>query len=153
MRKNSKTKRPRKTVKDWTTIKQRKSTRLKKMQVQNGLCYYCGQPMWEDDAATFCRAYDVPARHAAKFRCTAEHLHAVCEGGVDSEDNIVAAHSFCNWARHHGFEKPSDPDAYAAHIRESLAAGAWPRLPFTASAGRTGVSTPMRSDPGFSSGH
>jgi 5-methylcytosine-specific restriction endonuclease McrA len=147
MSKKIKTKRPRKTAQDREAIQRRKFLRRQKMQAQDGLCYYCGQPMWEDDPTAFCSTYGVPARRAARFRCTAEHLCPRSEGGLDCEDNIVAVHEFCNWARHHRFEKPSDPHAYTAHVRESLVAGIWPCLPYAASAGRNVSSTAMRSEP------
>ena len=67
---------------------------------QNGLCFYCGQPMWLDDCAAFAREYGLTLRQARRRQCTAEHLIARKDGGRESASNIVAACRGCNQTRH-----------------------------------------------------
>jgi len=95
-----------------------------KMKVQNGLCYYCRQPMWIDGLGDFAKRFGLSLRNSARFRCTAEHLHARCEGGTDVQYNIVAACLYCNQTRHRS-RKPLAPDAFATKVRNRIAAGKW----------------------------
>ncbi len=96
--------------------------RTEKMKAQSGLCHYCRQPMWSDNLAVFCKRFRLSLKRGAKFRCTAEHLHAKSEGGKDTSKNIVAACWFCNQHRHFS-KRPLDPDAFATKVRKRLAAG------------------------------
>jgi hypothetical protein len=60
-------------------------------RAQNGCCFYCGLPMWEDDPERFAQTLGLTAGQAQKLRSTAEHLQARCDGGGDHPSNIVAA--------------------------------------------------------------
>lgn len=82
---------------------------------QNGLCYYCGRPM----------APSTQWPHA--LACTAEHLVAKCDGGGNGRGNIVAAHAFCNRARH-ARKRPMSPPKYKQHVQRRVAAGRWLRV-------------------------
>ncbi len=55
---------------------------------------------------------------------TAEHLHARCDGGSDTEANIAAAHFFCN-ARRHRMRPAPPPDKYKALVQTELQKGCW----------------------------
>lgn len=101
--------------------------RFNKMQAQSGLCYYCRQPMWTGDPAQFCERHGLTRRRARWHICTAEHLHARCDGGADSDDNIVAACWYCNWTRHKS-PKPLAPESYAMKVRKRMESGSWYRL-------------------------
>ena len=93
---------------------------------QQGRCYYCGLPMWEDDLESFCRDHNINPSQAQLLQCTAEHLHARQDGGLDTADNIVAACLRCNRSRHVGKRNPSPCD-YAQLVRKALRNGAWHR--------------------------
>jgi hypothetical protein len=98
-----------------------------KMKAQGGLCYYCGQPMWEEGLEAFARAQGLSLGRAVWFRCTAEHLVARCDGGRDVPGNIVAACLFCNRTRH-AAKVPRDRLAYKARVQRRMVAGRWLRL-------------------------
>jgi hypothetical protein len=101
-----------------------KDKRLVKMRAQNGLCYYCNEPMWDQaiDSPT------TPDCHSPKRplqrRCTAEHLRARCDGGSDLAHNIVAACWFCNKNRH-ARKRPMPPQTYQDYVRKRVAQGRW----------------------------
>lgn len=82
--------------------------------------------MWERDPESFARRYGVTLEQAAQFRCTAEHLKAVQDGGRNTRWNIVAACQRCNHGRHCGRAAcaPS-PKAYRAEARRLVASGQW----------------------------
>ncbi|MBN8819444.1 MAG: hypothetical protein J0I80_12095 [Sphingomonas sp.] len=98
--------------------------RVEKFSAQNGLCHYCKQPMWERDPHEFAERFALNDRRLNWLRSTAEHLHARCDGGKDTKNNIVAACRFCNAHRHHAC-KALPPEAYGQHVRKRLAAGKW----------------------------
>jgi 5-methylcytosine-specific restriction endonuclease McrA len=103
--------------------------RADRMGDQAGHCYYCRQPMWQgDDPSAFCSRHGVTPKRAVHFRCTAEHLMPLSEGGGTKRENIVAACRFCNVTRHRA-KRPKDPAAYLAHVQNRLARGRWLRLP------------------------
>ena len=54
---------------------------------QRGCCFYCHRRM-------------LAASSKGPLRCTAEHLVARCEGGLDRGENIAAACWECNNCRH-----------------------------------------------------
>lgn len=58
---------------------------------QNFRCWYCGFPVWEGTREEFARKHNISIGDAERFRCTAEHLTARCDGGADIAGNIVAA--------------------------------------------------------------
>jgi 5-methylcytosine-specific restriction endonuclease McrA len=81
---------------------------------QGGRCHYCGGRMWNGDQKG----------HGLRYLCTAEHLIARCDGGADTEANIVAACWFCNTRRHRR-TKSLAPEGYRTHVRRRLVAGRW----------------------------
>lgn len=84
---------------------------------QHGRCYYCQRPMLEgDDLADFAVLHGLTCRQALQLRCTAEHLQARQDGGMDTEDNLVAACRRCNAGRHHRREPPN-PERFMRHVR------------------------------------
>ncbi len=87
-------------------------------------CYYCGLPMWEDDLESFCRDHNVNLSQAQQLQCTAEHLHALQDGGRNTADNIVAACLHCNLSRHSGNQNPNSSE-YSQFVREELRKGSW----------------------------
>ena len=101
-----------------------KNIRRTKMLAQEGRCYYCGLPMW-DDTPNDCPAADCRRNRQPKpLRCTAEHLLPRSEGGADTPENIVAACLFCNQRRHRA-KCPKSPEAHRTHVRRRMAAGRW----------------------------
>lgn len=91
---------------------------------QGHRCYYCGQPMWEDDPANFISNYGVTKRQVRLCRCTAEHLVARQDGGRDVSQNIVAACAYCNQGRHKKKIAPS-PGAMRQEVQKRLSRGQW----------------------------
>lgn len=65
---------------------------------QSGLCFYCHEPMEFPEDKNL-----QPRRRTATF----EHLIRKADGGIMSDDNIVLAHSRCNWKRDRDFHKKS----------------------------------------------
>ncbi|WP_371127427.1 HNH endonuclease [Variovorax sp. YR634] len=92
---------------------------------QGGLCCYCDEPMWLADPATFAARYGLTRRQAEAHRCTAEHLHARCDGGRDDRENIAAACALCNHRRHARRAIAPDPDAYRRLVLARLRRGRW----------------------------
>lgn len=80
--------------------------------------------MWEENPKDFASKHNVTKKYAARFKCTAEHLLARCDGGKDQEHNIVAACIFCNSKRHQR-KTPLVPPEYRAHIQKRLQKGKW----------------------------
>lgn len=101
-----------------------KKNRLKAFNNQSGHCYYCGSNMWLDNEKDFAAKHNITVKTAARFKCTAEHLVARCDGGDDRESNIVAACLFCNGGRHHR-NNPPVPNKYRELIRQRLDKGKW----------------------------
>ena len=91
---------------------------------QLGRCYYCGLPMWEDDLDAFCRAHKIKPTQAQRLKCTAEHLEARQDGGLDTAQNIVAACVTCSQRRHKRKQAPV-PDAYLHLVQKRVRAGRW----------------------------
>ena len=112
--------------------------RITRFQDQQGLCYYCEQPMWEAHFETKREALqrffgDKPANAGArsplqlsgyskeeklfiKYRlCTLEHLDRRVNGGGNHHQNLVAACNHCNSDR-----QDMPPDQYKQYIREKL---------------------------------
>ena len=83
-------------------------------QRQNGMCCYCGLPMWRPGCQ------DGPS----EMRCTAEHLRARSEGGDDRPSNIAAAHKFCNVHRHRS-KRPLEPVAFGLKVQQRIRTGRW----------------------------
>lgn len=91
---------------------------------QNGLCYYCEQPMWQQGKEQFASAHSLSIKQAGPFQCTAEHLRPRQDGGRDTQGNIAAACRFCNSGRHKRKVAPS-PEEFCQDVRRRMARGAW----------------------------
>jgi len=91
---------------------------------QSGRCYYCESPIWLDDKEAFANNHSMTLSEAEKFRCTAEHLVARCDGGGNHQSNIVAACVFCNNMRHR-IKCPPSPPQYKEHVQRRLNQGRW----------------------------
>lgn len=98
--------------------------RLNAFHNQSGLCYYCDKPIWLDDVKSFASRHGLSAPAALRFKCTAEHLTARCDGGGNNKSNIVAACWFCNSKRHKR-KKPPAPQQYKALVQRRLKKGKW----------------------------
>jgi hypothetical protein len=101
-----------------------KAARRVALKNQNNRCYYCGFLMWEDNREEFASKHGISFRLAMRFQATAEHLIAQCEGGTDTQDNIVAACFYCN-SRRHRSTLPLNPDAYRSKVIRAVARGKW----------------------------
>ena len=101
--------------------------RTRAMKTQDGLCYYCRQPMWSKDARAFCRTYNLSITKARLFECTAEHLRARRDGGGDNARNIVAACWRCNQKRHQSNNPLAAPE-YRRYVRARIATDEWPTV-------------------------
>ena len=97
--------------------------RFRAFERQQGLCFYCGLPMWlaNPDEIT---CLGVRRSAALPMQCTAEHLVARKDGGRDTVDNIVAACVLCN-SRRHQRKKPPAPQAHQERVRKRVANGKW----------------------------
>lgn len=91
---------------------------------QSGLCYYCGYPMWERDGDSYSQFHKLSLSQAKLFKCTAEHLLARQDGGIDHSQNIVAACQWCNQKRHNRKLAPS-PVEYRKMVKKRLSTGRW----------------------------
>ncbi|WP_291998604.1 HNH endonuclease [Candidatus Accumulibacter sp. ACC012] len=80
--------------------------------------------MWQDDLVAFSRAHKIKPSQAQRLQCTAEHLDARQDGGVDTAQNIVAACWSCNQRRHKR-PKPPAPGAYLSLVQQRVRAGRW----------------------------
>lgn len=98
--------------------------RSKAFMAQSERCYYCGYQMWQSSPGSFAKRLGLSIRQALQLRCTAEHLHAKCDGGSDTKANIAAACWLCN-SRRHRRKSPPSPEAYKAFISKRLEAGGW----------------------------
>jgi hypothetical protein len=87
--------------------------------------------MWQTHLKVFARNYGLTVAAAKKLRCTAEHLVARRDGGLDAPQNVVAACLFCNQQRHYQ-KQPLEPNEYAAYVRREHVAGRWHGLGATA---------------------
>ncbi|MGE0387673.1 MAG: HNH endonuclease [Gammaproteobacteria bacterium] len=93
--------------------------------VQSGRCVYCNLPMWEADPDEFAKRYHLTPNQTRRFKCTAEHLTARCDGGPDSRANIAAACMHCNSVRHRS-PVPLPALEYQTYVRKRVARGKWP---------------------------
>jgi 5-methylcytosine-specific restriction endonuclease McrA len=91
---------------------------------QSGRCFYCSAEMWLTHPERFASRHGLSEREAWRFKCTAEHLVARCDGGPDSQANLVAACQFCNSTRHR-FRCAPEPPAYVQHVQRRVRAGRW----------------------------
>jgi hypothetical protein len=101
--------------------------RRRAYDAQAGLCFYCQFPMWISDPRDFARRWAIPISAVHRFRCTAEHLVPVSQGGRTEPGNIIAAYWFCNQTRHRSREVRT-PARYVEHVSRGVAAGRGIRL-------------------------
>ena len=101
-----------------------KTNRRKAFLAQSGRCFYCRAEMWLTHPERFATRHGLSEREARRFKCTAEHLVARCDGGPDSQTNIVAACAFCNATRHK-FRRAPEPATYVQHVHRRLSTGRW----------------------------
>lgn len=100
------------------------SLRRQAARTQAYRCYYCNQPMWDDNPTALVSGLGLTKAQAKWFRCTAEHLHAKSQGGRDSRENIVAACLYCNRTRHVA-KRPLAPHEYKHYVVKRMRAGRW----------------------------
>ena len=99
-------------------------TRRKAFQRQNGRCWYCNSPIWENNPTDFAAQHTLTLAQARLLQSTAEHLHARCDGGGNQAANIVAACLLCNSTRHKA-KRPLAPKAYQRKIEGRIRRGKW----------------------------
>lgn len=103
-----------------------KPLRHRAFVAQDGRCFYCSQPIWEDGREAFAKAHGMLPRLATHLRSTAEHLVARQDAGKNSQQNIVAACVWCNSRRHLGrAERAPDCHAYQHWVQAQVSAGKW----------------------------
>jgi 5-methylcytosine-specific restriction endonuclease McrA len=83
--------------------------------------------MWDSTFhSRFLNDYKLPESLLPYVRCTAEHLISQCEGGTNSEKNIVAACQWCNSKRHaHRPHSAPAPEKYRAEVQRAMARRLW----------------------------
>lgn len=74
--------------------------RMLAFQRQQGRCCYCGMPMWLKTPDELTSRFAVTVRQAQILQCTAEHIHARCDGGGNAASNIAGSCRYCNHGRH-----------------------------------------------------
>jgi hypothetical protein len=82
---------------------------------QQHRCHYCDAPMWWRRPEVFAERHGLRVEDCVHFQCTAEHVVARCDGGVEHR-NIVAACRHCNIARHEA-DVPLPAEAYRERVR------------------------------------
>ncbi|WP_170396718.1 MULTISPECIES: HNH endonuclease [Ruegeria] len=98
--------------------------RSQKWKLQNGRCYYCGFLMWSGNQSLFAKTLGVSTACVSRLQCTAEHLNARSDGGLDSDANIVAACLHCNRTRHKA-ATILGPHPYRLKVQDRISAGKW----------------------------
>lgn len=83
-------------------------------KAQDSRCFYCGVVMWLGDSSAYQERFGLNPRRIRAFQCTAEHLQARCDGGLDEETNVVAACRECNKRRHRRLRGAPSPIEYGA---------------------------------------
>ena len=97
---------------------------------QAGLCFYCQCPLAVDNDL-FAQRYGLSLPQAKRHECTAEHLIARCDGGLNVKANIVAACLFCNRTRH-ACARPLASEHYRMKVQRRMAQRRWhPEYVFT----------------------
>lgn len=91
---------------------------------QSGRCYYCSAKMWLGQPGNFTSQFNISRRDLTRFQCTAEHLTARQDGGIDEQENIVAACRFCNSNRHK-MRRPLSAGAYRRRVFDRLKKSKW----------------------------
>lgn len=98
--------------------------RLDAFNRQSGRCYYCSAEMWLSKPHEFAHKHGLTLAQAGRFKCTAEHLVARCDGGRNGAENIAAACVYCNSQRHRP-KVARSPEQHKAYIRKRIANGGW----------------------------
>ena len=92
---------------------------------QDGRCCYCKLPaVPQSKLNDFALAYGLSKAIAKALQCTAEHLHARCDGGRNVAKNIAAACITCNQRRHRMNPAPT-PDRYREIVQRQMKRGIW----------------------------
>ena len=99
--------------------------RARAFSLQDGRCYYCGQPMWtKKNRSKFLSRFNVTLPQVMRFQCTAEHLTAHQDGGTIAQGNIVAACWFCNQQRHRR-KIALVPEQFKKLVQQRMSKGRW----------------------------
>jgi len=101
-----------------------RNLRRQAAQEQGSRCFYCQLPMWDAGPEELIGRMIVSPRLAKRFKCTAEHIEARCDGGRDVASNIVAACFHCNSTRHKA-KRPVAAATYALKVRSRMEKGRW----------------------------
>jgi 5-methylcytosine-specific restriction endonuclease McrA len=100
--------------------------RRQALRQQGGCCFYCQQPIWEENPSKFSDDHSIPTRFLKWVRNTAEHIRACCDGGKDRQGNVVAACYWCNSRRHQGRQhRAPDSAAYRDWVQGKVGSGKW----------------------------
>ena len=111
-------------------------------KLQSGLCYYCHQPMWQENPESFAQKQGVTLAQARQLQCTAEHLVPKEDGGGPNQKNIVAACRFCNSRRHKRPNAPLRARTIACEVGQAQSVGVRELTPTYGSwAGQMGFTT------------
>ena len=81
---------------------------------QQHRCHYCDVPMWTKNPEMFAELHGLRPEDSGHFQCTAEHLVARRDGGVEHH-NVVAACRYCNITRHEA-DEPLPADRYREQV-------------------------------------
>ena len=98
--------------------------RKSSFKTQSCRCHYCRFPIWEKNPESFALVHKITRKQAQWFKCTAEHLVAKQDGGLDTPENIVAACRWCNSRRHMRKTVPA-PKAYLQLVQHRVRRGHW----------------------------
>jgi hypothetical protein len=97
--------------------------RNRAFRAQQHRCCYCGVLMWTRSPEDLGLPQDLHEA-ARPLQCTAEHLKARCDGGLNYSSNIAAACHHCNCSRHRLAPAPS-PQDYQSLVQREVAQGGW----------------------------
>lgn len=91
---------------------------------QSFRCIYCRCPVWHGDPGPFRARFGLSAKQAQFFQCTAEHLEARRDGGLNVGANIAAACWHCNQTRHRS-TRPLAPAEFGQRAQRRASKGGW----------------------------
>ncbi len=98
--------------------------RIQAFHRQNGRCFHCGVVMCAGDPKQFANRHRLSDGVAKGLRCTAEHLLARQDGGLDTSQNIAAACWLCN-CRRHKRKNVLVPEKYREIVRSRISQRRW----------------------------
>jgi 5-methylcytosine-specific restriction endonuclease McrA len=113
---------------------------------QQHRCHYCDAPMWTKIAWAFAERHGLRLEDCVHFQCTAEHVIARRDGGVEVR-NIVAACRHCNLTRHETAH-PLPAEVYREHVRSNVAESRWLTRSLLSTRHSRESGNPERSDTG-----